>query len=181
MKLIVPEEVGVALAAAEEARAKAQQARERTALAEKARLMAIQQRREEGERELNEHARAVFRWVGAFALTPEAQQVRSFIGEEGRVELFGARFWRGEPVPAGDISSWAVTSFTIPDASRDQTPRLWYVERYRSRDQTPHPIRHPVQLVETVHPDYLVALRAHLEGPEAWSYILQDLRRLSVR
>lgn len=141
--------------------------------AEKKRLRALSDLREEQRASLDAAAAFVFEWRAAYADTEEARRICELMGAETPVVIFGARFWKGEPTD--DRHCWATLS--IADGP------LLYQERYNSamgsHASQKTLITGPAALVEAVHPEYLEKCRDHLDGPDAWKFILQELGRMA--
>lgn len=181
MKIIIPDDVRAALAAADMAEAVRYCAKRAVEEAESARLRRIAELRLARHEELQECAEAVFAWRQAFAATEEAARIWRYLGDRVRLTIFVAKFWRGEPAPAGDRTTWAVLSFEGWRAGSFGLPPFWYEERYKGHGSFEARLCHQHELIDGLHPDFLAALRAHLEGPDAWKFILQDLERFTKR
>ena len=181
MKLHVPDEVRAILGkadAADSARYRAQQAARD---AEHARLVEIEKLRLVRQKELSRAAADVFAWREAFVATEESGRIWRHIGSKARLPIFGAKFWRGEPAPSGDRTVWAVLAFEGWNAGAFGLPPFWYEERHKGRSSHEQRIISPQDLVDAVHPDFLAQCAAHLAGPDAWKWILQDIERLAKR
>ena len=185
MKIRVPDEVRQAINNADLAEFARNRAKKVAEEKERKRVQKIEELRHTRADELRKYAERVFDWREAFVRTEEAKRIWELIGEKTRLVIFGARYWRGEPALADERHVWAVLAFESWPAGRIGLPSFWYEERYQSSHgvSIPCEIRITAQqgLIDTVHPDFLKELYEHLNGPDTWKFILQELRRFSKR
>ena len=112
------------------------------------------------------------RWRIDFLQTPEAARLWRLLGPEARLPIFAARFWLGEPSYVGERTTWAMLVLD----GRLHHPR--YEEWHRGhRSLRGERLTSVQDIFDGLHPDFLKQLREHLEGPDAWKYVLQELTK----
>ncbi len=181
MKLDVPAKVRYAIKDADMRRFAETTRKIRAREKEDRRLGKIADLRNRRRIELTECAMFVFEWRNAFTSTEEYRRICELIGDQTRLPIYGARFWKGEPTD--DRHAWATLSFEEWTAGAPGFPPLHYEERYNAA-QGSHlavdaRIIESYKLTDTVHPDFLAGLAAHLRGPDPWKYVIQTIERLN--
>jgi hypothetical protein len=146
---------------------------------ERVRLAAIDALRNTQLDRLSAYAAIVYEWCQAYTDTDEALRIRELLGEKTPHVIYGARYLFGEPT--NDRHAWATLSVGWPEPTPDSLPTLWYKENYNTSMGSD--VRETIKivtvqaLVDGLHPDYLIGLKQHLEGPDCWKHILQELAR----
>lgn len=173
----VPEEMLLAIDELREARMTQYRARKAAEEVEYRRLQAISTIRRERYDDLYVNAKAVFEWRETFAETGVAYEIWGLLGSKTRLPIFGAKFWRGEPAPPDDRTVWATLAFEGWTAGAFGYPPFWYEERHKGRLSHQVRICHVHELVDKLHPEFLAQLHDHLNGPDAWQFIIKELKR----
>lgn len=181
MKLDVPETVRLLLEKADDAESRWRREEQAAADAENVRLRAIAELRIARNAELQQAAAEVFAWRWAFVATDDADRIWHHVGDKTRLTLYVDHFWRGEPVLLTDRACSAALTLGPWDSGILGMPPFWYEERHKGRKAVEREIASPPDLVDGVHPDFLMKLAAHLAGPDAWTWIQRDLERVIKR
>lgn len=185
MKIKIPDEVRHAIKDADLAAFARRSAEIRAAKAtkerEQARLLEIDELRAARHDELRQRAEYVLGWRAAFVQTEEAQRIREIVGDGTRLTVFCAKYWRGEPLPPDDRQAWAVFAIEGRRSGSAGLPPFWYEEKFKGHTSYEKRIATRQQLIDAVHPDFLKELHEHLNGPDAWKFILQELKRYAAR
>lgn len=121
----------------------------------------------------------VYEWCHAYTETYEAARIRELLGKKARHPIYRAPFLNGMPTTDADVTAMLLLEW--PAAAATGLPILWYKE-YRNTSHGPSTIEKlriagADALVENLHPDYLDGCKHHLESPNCWKYILQELAR----
>ncbi len=172
----IDQELIEALGGLEEKRREARLRAERTKELEHQRIEALARERQARRDELCQYAEIVLRWREEFLRTPEAQRIWAALGENERLPLFFAKFWRGEPCPPNDRATCAV--ITLDD--------LWHYYHYEERHKgmvsfKSQRLATTDDLCGQIHPEMLRQLFEHLSGPNALSQVAAYLKCLAVR
>lgn len=141
------------------------------------RVQAIAESRDARRPELARCAEAVFAWRDAFCASDVSRRIWDAVGRSARLQLFVARFWKGEPVPETDVTVCAALSLGEWNREYDGRPPFWYEERFKGHASLQVRVLTPQGLVEAVHPDFLAGAAGHLAGPGAWRFVRQQLER----
>lgn len=177
MKLEVPEGVYQAIREFQLARTAQYRAQRATEEAEYRRRHKISELRYARYDELFGYAKSVFEWRKVFTESDVAKDIWRLIGNRTRLPIFGAKFWRGEPAPPKDRTTWSRIVLEEWNAGSFGCPPFWYEERHKGQRSHQERICHVHELVDKLHPEFLAQLHEHLHGPEAWRFIIQELER----
>ena len=111
-------------------------------------------------------------WRLGLLSDPGSKRLFEAVGPKGGLTVFIGKFWRGEPCPPGDRTTWAKLELLADN--RHYSYSEWHKghESYRSR-----PLVTRDDLFNELHPDFLQQMVSHLNGPDAWKYVLNDLDR----
>jgi len=120
------------------------------------------------------YARFLFQWLGDFLQTPEARRIWEVVGKEGRLPIFTAKFWRGEPCPPEDRTTWA--TLALDGWCHHLRYEEWHKGQRSFRSQR---LTSCQEIFDALHPEFLKQLQTHLTGPDAWKYIIKELRKRS--
>lgn len=150
---------------------------------EKARLQKINDLREERHMELYTAAGFVLRWLCDFWNTDAAKEIFRLREE---IMIFVANFWCGESVSGKSITTCATLNMLRP-AKDYKKATLEYRELYKGRvshseeigysfvDYNNEPWKR-AELVEYLHPDFLLQLVEAIKSGEVWNFIEYSLR-----
>ena len=126
--------------------------------------------------ELLEKAQAILNWLVVFLKHREVERFWDLLGREARVPIFSAYFWDGLPID--DNGSQAFTCVTL-----DGHGHHFHAEEVLNgevRRKTPRLLT-PGDFFDRLHPELLLGLHAHLTGPNAWNYVLEEIEAVRKR
>jgi len=168
----VPLEVTEIIESAEKRDLARYEAEHRRAKAEAARRRRILDLKLANYDEVWDDAEFLDNWRIDFLQTPEAARIWRLLGREARLPVFSARFWRGEPAPPDDRGVWAM--LTLDGWIHHLRYEEWHKGRCSMRGER---LTCCQEIFDALHPEFLKQLRRHLEGPDAWKYILKELSK----
>jgi len=122
--------------------------------------------------EVTAYARSLDQWRLDFINMPEAERLWRLLGPDQRLPVFVGRFWLGEPCPPNDRTTCAILTL------EGRMHNFHYEERHKGQlSSKSRPLATAQNLFDELHPDFLKQACEHLQGPDAWKFILQELDR----
>jgi hypothetical protein len=121
------------------------------------------------------NARFLDGWRVEFLQAPETERIWRIVGPEGRLPIFAAKFWLGEPCPPNDRTCWA--ALVLDGWCHHFRYEEWHKGRRSFRSER---LTGCQEIFDALHPDLLKQLREFLSGPDAWKYVIQELDRLGA-
>jgi hypothetical protein len=118
------------------------------------------------------NARWLDQWRLDFINMPEVERLWGALGPVGRLPLFVGKFWLGEPCPPNDRTTCAILTLD------GRMHNFHYEERHKGQlSSKSQPLATAQNLFDALHPDFLKQACEHLQSPDAWKFILQELDR----
>jgi hypothetical protein len=178
MDKFVPDEIRKLIENIEKKKVEKNLNRKNARLAEHARQRRIEILRYERKLELFDACERIDVWIEKFheSVGPGFWKL---MGPHANLTLFIAKFWRGEPAPAGDVTCSARLRFGGPESH--YTESLVYEEFHKGNSSSKQVLLGIHMFWQRLHPEFILQCDAHLSGPDPWKYIRQCLEQIEGR